>query len=55
MVLAPWCNEDACEEKVKNRSGAESKENLDEKGEQALTGSAKSLCKPLEQEPIKEG
>jgi len=44
VVETPWCKEPSCEEKVKERSGIESK--MDE--EASLTGSAKTLCIPLE-------
>ena len=54
VVLTPWCEDRECEEKVKDRSGKESKEILGE-GEVALTGQAKTLCIPLEYEPLKEG
>lgn len=46
VVLTPWCKEAECEEKVKDRSGVETKECLLE-GEQSLTGQAKTLCMPL--------
>ena len=51
VVLTPWCQTAACEEKVKHRSGVESKEMANE-GEALLTGQAKTLCMPLDQEPI---
>ena len=54
VVLTPWCESKACEEKVKDRSGIETKENLAE-GETTLTGQAKTLCIPLEQDPLNEG
>ena len=46
VVLTPWCYEAACEEKVKERSGIETKEAVLE-GEGSLTGQAKTLCVPL--------
>lgn len=46
-VFTPWCNCEACEEDVKKRSGEESKLGNNE-NENLLTGSAKSLCMPLE-------
>lgn len=52
MVLAPWCMETECEEDVKDRSGAESAKRI-ENGEvdvRALSGSAKTLCMPFEEE-----
>lgn len=52
IVKTPWCNESECEEKVKERSGIESKMSKNE--DQNMSGSAKTLCMPLVQEPIKE-
>ncbi|KRX03296.1 YbaK/aminoacyl-tRNA synthetase-associated domain [Pseudocohnilembus persalinus] len=52
-VLTPWCEIEQCEEVVKKRSGDESKQ-LSE-SEQQLTGAAKSLCMPLQQDELKEG
>ena len=52
VVLTPWCNKSECEEKVKERSGIESKAMANE-GEALLTGQAKTLCIPLEHEPLK--
>ena len=54
VVLTPWCQVAECEEKVKERSGIETKEGVVE-GENSLTGQAKTLCIPLEYEPLKEG
>lgn len=54
VVLTPWCEGKECEEKVKERSGIETKEGLFD-AESSLTGSAKTLCIPLEYEPIKAG
>ena len=53
IILTPWCNTVECEEAVKDRSAADSKKLAAE--EEALTGSAKTLCMPFEQEPIPEG
>lgn len=53
MVMAPWCESIACEEDVKERSGQESQQRLNEEGEvdaRALSGSAKTLCIPFEEE-----
>ena len=57
LCLAPWCNEIKCEEAVKDRSKQESLEAVEksETGEELLTGSAKTLCIPFEQTPLKEG
>lgn len=54
VVLTPWCEERHCEEKVKERSGIETKEGMFD-AENSLTGAAKTLCVPLEYEAIKEG
>jgi prolyl-tRNA synthetase len=54
VVLTPWCLSADCEEKVKERSGIETKEGVVE-GENSLTGQAKTLCMPLKQEALKEG
>jgi len=54
MILTPWCDEDECEDAVKTRSGIESKSD-DAEGDSGLTGKAKTLCKPLNQEKTKEG
>lgn len=51
VVLTPWCENEVCEQKVKERSGKESKEI---EGENVLAGQAKTLCVPLEYEPLKE-
>lgn len=51
FLLTPWCETSECEEIVKKRSADESKQT---EGDH-LTGSAKTLCLPFEQDPIKEG
>lgn len=59
MVLSPWCEELECEEKIKERSGIESKQEVeatpggdddDDENDAArkLTGQAKSLCMPFD-------
>lgn len=50
VVKTPWCNIRECEEEVKEKSAIESK-NLP-KSEISLSGSAKTLCKPLQQDPL---
>jgi len=55
VVLTPWCKERACEEKVKEKSGIESKKLAEHEEKVQLSGAAKSLCMPLDQEPIQEG
>lgn len=60
LCLAPWCDTVKCEEHVKDRSKQESielseKESAVSGGEEVLTGSAKTLCIPFEQTPLKEG
>ena len=52
IVKTPWCNSSSCEEDVKEKSSIESK-NMP-KSEISLSGSAKTLCKPLVQEPIED-
>jgi prolyl-tRNA synthetase len=49
IVLTPWCDEGAEEEKVKDRSKEESLKLMAEAGEEeeVLTGSAKTLCIPF--------
>jgi prolyl-tRNA synthetase len=54
VVLTPWCQKRDCEEKVKEMSGEESKEMAEKNSELQLTGQAKTLCIPLESEPIKQ-
>ena len=54
LILAPWCEAIECEEKVKARSKEESLA-LENEGEEVLTGSAKTLCLPLEQKPLENG
>ncbi len=53
MVLAPYCEETACEDTIKKKSGEKKQPNADqeEKGFK-LTGAAKSLCIPFEQPAI---
>lgn len=58
MVLAPWCEHTECEEDVKKRSADESRERLEAEGdvdERALSGAAKSLCIPFEDEIARLG
>ena len=52
MILAPWCDDTSCEKKVKELSGMLSKA---EETEQDMSGSAKTLCKPLKQDPLPAG
>jgi prolyl-tRNA synthetase len=58
IVMAPWCEVDACEESIKQRSGDAAKQAIDEmkaegeaaeSGGEKLTGAAKSLCMPFDQ------
>lgn len=63
MVLAAWCEVLACEEDVRKRSAAESVKRLEEGGEggedeadaNALSGAAKTLCIPFEEELVRLG
>lgn len=54
LVLAPWCEAVKCEEEVNDKSKAESLQAQSE-GEEVLTGAAKTLCLPAEQDPLPEG
>jgi prolyl-tRNA synthetase len=51
MIVTPWCNVQACEENVKKRVKEESENS---EGED-VAGTAKTLCIPIEQQPLKEG
>lgn len=52
MVLTPWCNVKECEESVKKRV----KDAYSDKGDDENTAAtAKTLCIPSEQKPLKEG
>lgn len=51
VVETPWCGVRTCEEKVKERSGIETKE-LASEGEANLTGQAKTLCVPYESQEL---
>jgi prolyl-tRNA synthetase len=51
LVLTPWCQGVECEEQGKKRSHDES---VASEGEH-LTGAAKTLCMPFQQDPIAEG
>ena len=50
IVLTPWCKDNECEVKVKNRSKEESLKDMQDAGEdeESLTGAAKTLCLPFE-------
>lgn len=54
IVLTPWCDDNDWEMTVRARSGNESKLTASE-GNSKMTGKAKTLCKPLNQEPLPEG
>lgn len=54
IVLAPWCEEVKCEEIVNDRTKEESQAASDA-GEDVLTGAAKTLCLPIEQDALPEG
>jgi prolyl-tRNA synthetase len=54
-VLAPWCEDNECEETIKKKSGEHRAAN--DKGEAQgfrLTGAAKTLCLPFDQPPLPE-
>lgn len=52
IVHTPWCQKSECEEKVKARSAEESKLKA---SEASMSGAAKTLCIPLEQESLTDG
>ena len=54
IVLTPWCESLESEELVKQKSKDESCK-AENEGEEVLTGSAKTLCIPHQQDPIPEG
>ena len=54
IVLTPWCGIDEEEEKVKAKSAIESKA-IEGEGDSGLSGKAKTLCRPLDQEKPAEG
>ena len=49
IVRTPWCQRTECEEEVKARSAKESKLSATES---SMSGAAKTLCMPLEQEEL---
>ncbi|KAN0014837.1 hypothetical protein ACTFIU_001156 [Dictyostelium citrinum] len=54
IVLAPWCEKVSCEDSIKKKSSEESKNKAEEEKGFCLTGAAKSLCIPLQnQEHVK--
>ncbi|ELP83447.1 prolyl-tRNA synthetase, putative [Entamoeba invadens IP1] len=55
--IAPWCEDPACEKTIKEKSAADSLKRASDLGDSAniLTGAAKVLCIPVNQEPLKEG
>lgn len=62
VALAPWCEHTECEEQVKHRSGeaaeAEEEKGAEEDAEEKakkLSGAAKTLCVPFEQEEMPAG
>jgi prolyl-tRNA synthetase len=56
ICMAPWCNRQECEVNVKDRSKEESLKAMEDQNEDEvlLTGSAKTLCIPFVQDPLKE-
>ena len=54
MVLAPWCERIECEEEVKRRTSSDAVEKKTNGEAPALSGSAKTLCLPFNQEPLPE-
>jgi len=55
IILTPWCQQTSCEEDVKARSaGAKDEKEQDKEEFIQLTGSAKTLCLPLNQDPLEK-
>lgn len=54
MVLAPWCECISCEEEVKKRTAPDATEKKPVGEAPALSGSAKTLCLPFNQEQLPE-
>ena len=54
MVLAPWCERIACEEEVKKRTSCAADKKIVDGEAPALSGSAKTLCLPFNQEELPE-
>ena len=54
LCLTPWCNVQECECKVKDLSKQQSQKAADEE-EESMTGSAKTLCIPLDQKELAAG
>ncbi len=52
MIIAPWCEEVACEKDVKERTAANAQPDVPTEGAdpRALSGSAKTLCIPFAEE-----
>jgi prolyl-tRNA synthetase len=57
ICMAPWCNIQACEVEVKDRSKEESLAAMEQgdDDEVTLTGSAKTLCIPFDQPKLEAG
>jgi prolyl-tRNA synthetase len=51
VVQTPWCEDPECEDKVKERSGVESK--MEKNQDVNMSGAAKTLCLPFEQPALK--
>lgn len=52
IVKTPWCEKTPCELEVKEKSARESKLSA---SESSMSGAAKTLCLPLDQEPLNDG
>lgn len=50
ICVIPWCEVEACEDDIKDRSAEESKALLGEQDERAPSAGAKSLCIPFDQD-----
>jgi len=54
LILAPWCEDPETEDQMKQKTTEEALELLGD-DPKALTGAMKSLCIPLEQDPMPAG
>jgi prolyl-tRNA synthetase len=54
LILAPWCEDPETEDEMKKKTTEEALELLGD-DPKALTGAMKSLCIPLEQDPMPKG
>lgn len=61
IVLTPWCERGSCEDDVKVKTGPKKEEeekkekSKNEEDFEPITGAAKTLCIPFDQNPLEEG